>query len=219
MNLKKGLTIGVLALTLVLSVYASVAFAPPTGVLRIDPPLPYMNESPAEFTVWVQGVSTAYNPIVLLVMTESSYNGLSADPEVEWDGGSIVLATPWEMETSNGVKIPPAASNGAAYTVASLKDHLETSEPIYWAIADILDGPIVPDETYELTVHLESNAPRMLVYVLGESEEGSGVYDMSVPPTIPGFVIPEVPLGTVLALATMLGTVGVYKLRNRVRTP
>ena len=218
MNTRRSLTIGVLALTLVLSASISFVFAG-TGSLRIDPPLPYMNESPAEFTVWVQGKDTAYNPIILLVMTESSYNGLSADPEVEWSGGSVVLATPWTMETSNGVKVPPAASNGAAYTVASLKSHLETSEPIYWAIAAILDGPIVPDETYELTVHMESSAPRMLVYVLGASEEGSGEHDLRGPPTIPGFVVPEVPLGTLLTLATMLGTVGVYKLRNRVRTP
>ena len=217
MNSKKSLTLSVLALTLVLSAYISIAFAG-TGSLRIDPPLPYMNESPADFTVWVQGQDTSYNPIILLAMTESCYNGLSGDPEVEWTGGSVTLST-WYMETSNGVKVPPMASNGAAYTVASLKDHLDTSEPIYWAIAAILDGPIVPGETYELTVHLESSTPRMLVYVLGESVEGSGEYDTSVPPTIPGFVVPEVPLGTVLTLATMLGTVGVYKLRNlRVRS-
>jgi hypothetical protein len=217
MNSNKSLTLSVLALTLVLSAYISIAFAG-TGSLRIDPPLPYMNESPAEFTVWVQGQDTAYNPIILLVMTESCYNGLSGDPEVEWTGGSITLST-WNMETTNGVKVPPMASNGAAYTVASLKDHLDTSEPIYWSYAAILGGPIVPGETYELTVHLESSELRMLVYVLGESNEGS-VYDMSVPPTIPGFVVPEVPLGTVLTLATMLGIAGVYRLRNlRVHSP
>jgi len=213
MNTRKSLTIGVLALTLILSAYVLTAFA--VGTLRIDPPLPYMNESPSEFTVWVEGQATAaYNPIILLVMTESSYNGLSADPEVEWAGGSVTLST-WNMETSNGVKVPPSAQPG--YTVASLKDHLDTSKPIYWAIGAILDGPIVPGETYELTVYLESSAPKMLVYVLGESEEGSGKYNVFVPPTIPGFVIPEVPLGTVLTLVTMMGAVGVYKLRNRVR--
>ena len=213
MNHNKRLSIGVLALVLLLSLFISVTFAKRTGVLRIDPPLPYLNESPAEFTAWVQGKSTAYNPIVLLVMPDSCYQGLLDDPRVEWDGQSVTL-TAWTKETKNGAKIPTSASSGASYTVASLRDHLDTCEPIWWATAEILGEPIVPGGVYELTIHLVSEEPRMLVYVLGTSDEYSNTYDMSVPPSIPGFVVPEVPLGTALTLLTMLGTAGVYKLRK-----
>lgn len=185
-----------------------------TGSLRIDPPLPYVNESPAGFDVWVQGKHAAYDPIILLVMTDSCKGGLAEDPKVEWnDGADSVTLSTWHEETINSVKVPPGASNGAAYTVASLKDHLDTSESIHWATAEILDGPIVPGETYKITVYLDSEHPKMLVYVLGKSK-GSEEYDMSVPPTIPGFVIPEVPIGTILALVTMVGTAGIYKYKK-----
>jgi hypothetical protein len=212
MRFKTKYIMNLMAILLVSSFIVSV-FAG-TGSLRIDPPLPYMNESPAEFDIWVQGVDTAYEPIILLVMTDSCMDGLSEDPMVKWnDGADSVTLDSWTEETTNGVKVPPGASNGAAYTVASLKDHLDTSESIHWATALILDGPIVPGETYKITVYMESDDPRMLVYVLGKSE-GSSKYDMSVPPTIPGFVVPEVPIGTILALVTMVGAAAIYKYKK-----
>ena len=55
----------------------------------------------------------------------------------------------------------------------------------------------------------------MLVYVMGKSDCGSDTYDMRVPPTIPGFVVPEIPIGTVLSVLTMLGVAGLSKLRQK----
>ena len=215
MRFKTKLIMNLMAILLVSSFIVSV-FAG-TGSLRIDPPLPYMNESPAEFDIWVQGVDTAYEPIILLVMTDSCMDGLSEDPMVKWnDGAGSVTLDSWTEETTNGVKVPPGASNGAAYTVASLQDHLDTSESIHWATAPILDGPIVPGETYKITVYMDSDDPKMLVYVLGKSE-GSEVYDMSVPPTIPGFIVPEVPIGTILALVTMVGTAAIFKYKKGLK--
>jgi hypothetical protein len=216
MSSKTKLIVSLMAILLASSFVLS-AFAG-TGSIRIDPPLPYMNDSPAEFDVWVQGVDNAYDPIILLVMTDSCMDGLSTYPEVEWNGGagSVTLNTWYEVTSSNGVKIPSFASDGAAYTAASLLEHLDASLPIHWAYASILDGPIEPGETYELTVYLDSDAPKMLVYVMGKSSECSEEYDMSVPPTIPGFVVPEVPIGTLLTLVTMVGTAGLYKYRKEL---
>lgn len=203
--------------TIMVSSYVVSVFAG-TGSIKIDPPLPYMNESPAEFEVEItgQGVGNAYDPIIFLVMTDSCMDALSEDPMVKWNNGvdSVTLSS-WTEETTN-IKIPTGTSMGAAYQVATLKSKLETSESIHWATAPILDGPIESGEKYKITVYLESGDPKMLVYVLGKSE-GSSVYDMAVPPSIPGFVVPEVPIGTILTLATMMGAAALFKYRKDIQ--
>lgn len=208
---KKTLT-ALLALTLMFSTYIAAVWAG-TGSIRIDPPLPYMNGNPADFTIWVQGKDDACDPIIFLVMTESSYLGLQDGATVEWDGGSATLG-PWHMEDTNGDKVPPGTSKGAGYTVGSLKDHLDTSGPIYWDTARILGDSIETGEIYEISVGLASESPEMLVYILGKSDCG-GDYDMRVTPTDPGFVIPEVPIGTLLSALTMLGAAGLFKLKQK----
>jgi hypothetical protein len=205
MKYKKMLVV-LLALTAV-TFTISFAYAG-TGSIRIDPPLPYMSESPAEFEIWVQGTTTANDPHILLVIPESC---LGCDVEIEWTGGSITI-TDWDAPTAK--KVPPDASHGAGYTVASLKDHLETSEDIWYAFEPILGEPLVPGETYYITITMSCEDPKMLVYIMGKSG-CSSKFDMCVPPTIPGFVIPEVPMGTLMALASMIGTVGIYKLRRK----
>jgi hypothetical protein len=188
-----------------------------TGSIRIDPPLPTMTKSPATFDVWVQGTGSAHQPHIFLVMTKACYEGLSGDVTVSWSGGSggPVTVTGWKEETSNGVKVPTGSSPGAGYTVASLKDHLGTSDSVYWAISPILDNnPLVPGETYELTVSMSSTHPEMLVYVIGKSDS-SEVFDMAVPPTIPGFVVPELPLGTIASLLSMIGSALLFKLKKK----
>ena len=184
-----------------------------TGGIRIDPPLPTGTESPATFDIWVQGKDDANDPHVLLVITQSCYEGLSEveDVVVSWDGGaesiSITKASDWTMDTVNSVKVPSGTTSGAGYTVASLKDHLETDGPIYYAFAPIL-GESLGEDKVSITVTCPSNDPKMLVYILGKSSdsESSGeLYDLRVPPTIPGFVVPEIPLGTISAIATMMG--------------
>jgi hypothetical protein len=52
----------------------------------------------------------------------------------------------------------------------------------------------------------------MLVYILGKSP-GSDPFNMRVLPTIPGFVIPEVPLGTIMVLASRIAALTIYSKR------
>lgn len=189
-----------------------------TGGIRIDPPLPDGSETPAVFEVWVQGGAIANDPHIFLVMTESSFMGLTGDVEVSWDGGSITIPeAAWTSETDNSKKVPPGTSSGAGYTVASLKDHLDTDGPIYWVFADLWDDPL--DSTKKtLTVTLPSTNPEMLVYILGKSTgstEFDAVFDIRVPPTIPGFVVPEIPFGTLTALLMMAAALSVVA-RSRV---
>ena len=179
-----------------------------TGSIRIDPTLPMGVDSPADFDIWSQDGKDVNDPHVFLVMTEACYDGLMGNVEVAWDGGSVtIVGTDWTKETTNGKKVPPDTTPGAGYTVASLKDHLDTTGAIYWAFKPILEGPLgATKET--ITVSMESSSPKMLVYILGKSGAETSIsdkFDIRVPPTIPGFVVPELPIGAASALLTMIG--------------
>ena len=53
----------------------------------IDPANPTVVNSPAELSVSIQSDDPAYDPIIFLVMTEESYNGMAAGGVlVEWAG-------------------------------------------------------------------------------------------------------------------------------------
>jgi hypothetical protein len=197
-----------------------------TGTIRLSPEWPAMVASPANFEIWVEEGGDPTNcPHVLLVMTEDCWNGLTADVVVSWSGGSVSFNKMADFTgvTDNGAKVPPSGTTeGACYTVASLKDHLSyglstpisSTETIYWAMDAFLNGPItgIP-QTF--TVDLPSTEPRMLVYALGKTEGSECLDNFSrkVPPTNPGFVIPEL-APVVLALASF-SAFALYAIRRR----
>jgi hypothetical protein len=180
-----------------------------TGSLRIDPPLPAMTESPAEFEIWAQN-GEAEVVYIFLVMTQASYDGFTGSVVIDYDDGptTIPKGPAWTMETVNSVKVPPGTTTGAGYTVASLKDHLNTDGPIWWALEE-LNIDELEDDKETITVTLPSTDPEMLVYIMGKSDDAC-LIDMRVPPTIPGFVVPEIPLGTIMGLATMLAALAIF---------
>ncbi len=186
-----------------------------TGSIRIDPPLPDMSASPADFDIWAQS-GVANDPHIFLVITQACFEELTGDTTVSWNEGlSFITIDEFDWngpESNNGDKLPPGASNGAGYTVASLQDHIDTDDPIYWVFRSILDGAQLTSLHEEITVALSSDDPEMLVYILGKSPE-SEVYDMGVPPTIPGFVVPEIPFGTIMGLASMIAALAIYAKR------
>jgi len=202
MKTQKSILLSICAIALMtVMVYAG------TGSIRIDPPLPDGRMSPAEFEIWVQGKSEANEPHILLVITESCYQGLSeVEDVVSWNGDSESVTIPkngWTKETVNNVKVPPGTTSGAGYTVASLKDHLGTDGPIYYAFVPLWDGSLGSTKI-PIKVTLHSSDPKMLVYILGICGDGE-LYDMRVPPTIPGFVVPEVPYGAITSMLAMMG--------------
>jgi hypothetical protein len=191
---KRTLTTVVLAL-----VALALAISPALAAsIRIDPHgsyfgLPIMISSPATFNVSIVGGSG--NPTtdahVFLVMTETSFNSLTGDVTVAWNGGAdSVTIIAWTMESDNSVKVPPDTTPGTGYTVAALRDHLNTTEPIYWAFAPFLDGMNITNMPTAFTVTLPATEPRMAVYILGKTV-GSELFDNRNPPTQPGFIVPE----------------------------
>lgn len=169
------------------------------GTIRISPALPLMLSSPADFEIWVQpSADPTLNPHIFLVMTESCYNELSdsVPTTVTWSGISSpvnIAKGEWQVASDNSLKLPAGAplKSGVGYTVASLKDHLGTTDPIYWVFRSFLDDQLTGTHQ-SFTVSLPSSSQRMLVYALGEtSNPGGGLFNCRVPPTIPGFVVPE----------------------------
>ena len=61
-------------------------------------------------------------------------------------------------------------------------------------------------DLYEFVLTVPSSAPRVLVYVFGECAK--------VPPSRPGFVIPEIAFGSIAVLALMMAALF---LRGRVQ--
>jgi len=204
-------------LVLVSTLLAIPVFAG-TGSLRVDPPWPEAQQSPAYFEIWSQPPDDAYEPSVFLAMTESSYLGLTGDVTVAWTGPSsplVFVIGDWTL-AQDGVKLPTGAlggvTDGAGLTVASLKDHLGTDGPIYWAFSPILEGPLTGvHET--LTVTINSENPYMLVYLMGKSNP-DGPFDMRTPPTRPGLVVPEVPFGTIAIIGSMMAALALFSKRS-----
>jgi hypothetical protein len=215
---------------IVFAMVISPAFA--LGTIRLEPHgsyygQPVMLNSPATFYVNVTGASSnpTKDPHVFLIMTETSYKSLTGNVVVNWTkNGSpkSVTITTWHKETVNSVKVPPNTESGTGYTVASLRSHLNTSEPIYWAFESILSGKDLTFTPKAFTITLPATKPRMLVYVLGKvyscdlvSTQCEPCFNNRVPPTQPGFVVPE---ATTIATAGMsLVALASYAIVKRKR--
>ena len=79
-----------------------------------------------------------------------------------------------------------------------------TELSVYWALVpfpvtdNVINGPT---NKYRVHINLDSTDPCMLVYVYAKSENSETAdYDMKVPPTNPGFMVPEP--ATIAAIAT-----------------
>lgn len=178
-----------------------------------------MLTSPATFyvnlTEGTSGTPTT-NPHIFLVMTETSYNSLTGDVEVNWtDEGSpqSITITAWNKETVNSVKVPPGTEPGTGYTVALLRDHLNTTEPIYWAFEAFLNNMNITTKPIPFTITLPATQPRMTVYVLGKTV-GSELFDNRTPPTQPGFVIPE-PSAIAATVASLIALASYIAIRKK----
>lgn len=191
---------------IVLSVAVYPVYA--LGTIRIDPSNPTMVSSPATFNISVTE-HTASDPHILLVMTKACFDGLTGSVQVTWTGGSISFSAADFTAVTTG-KVPPSTPD-ADYTVASLQDHLGVShsEDVYYAFGPFLAAPITETEQ-TFVVTLPSTTPKMLVYAIGKS---STEFDNFVPPTIPGFVVPE-PAPILITLASF-SALGLFLLRRK----
>lgn len=181
------------------------------GSLRIEPNLPIMLKSPAEFNISATNRRTVYDPHILLVMTDASYKGLKGSVTVEWNGGSISFSKADFTEVSGTVP-PSGAHEGVYYRVECLKSQIGYEGPLWYAYGPFLSRP-VDNTKQEFTVTLPSTSPRMLVYAIGKSNPNSNVFDVRVPPSIPGFVIPD--LAPMLLATASFSAFGLYGIKRR----
>jgi len=185
-----------------------------TGTIRISPALPLMVESPATFQIWIQGNAQppTTEPHILLVMTNSSYEGLTGDVTVTWTGGSITFSATNFTAVNTGFVPTSGTEEGGRYTVAALQDHLGVphSEIVYYTYGPFLAEPITQTaQTFNVT--LPSTDPKMSVYAVGKNGN-SDLFNNKVPPTNPGFIVPEP--GPILAVLAFFGALAFYTIKH-----
>ena len=193
-------------------------------LLRIDPYWPTTIGSPAEFEVWCNS-GDSYDVKIHLAVTKDCYDLMTATGAVvvEYDGSTIASFDKGDFTgvTANGEKVPAVIG----YTVASLKDHLDeglstplgASDTIYWAWKPLANAAFDPlgEGHEEITVTVNSGNIRMLVHLFGNSVDNSGEFDMRVPTTPSGFVIPEVTVGSIMAVAAMFTALGLFAYKKK----
>ena len=193
-----------------------VAGAAPADDISVLPSMVVRFQTPIYFSVkTVHEHNTAYDPMILLVMTEESYNALT-DVDVEWTGeGSTFVKADFQAEDDGAVELPPEASDEAGYIVASLKERLETEGPIYWASGPFINQ--IANLPVDFTVTLHSSNPAMLVYVLGKSGQNLAEHVMRTPISVgrdpPTFSTPEP--ATILGVAASMTALAGYAIRKR----
>lgn len=194
-----------------------------TASPRISPLWPIMVESPYTFDVWAQ-TGDVYDVQVLLVITQECHDGMPDAPTtaVTVDGatGDTLTKGDFTGVTLNSANVPP--TTGAPYAAASLKSHLSydlapplgAGDTIYWALSDVVFDPLTGTHQ-DLDVTLDSTEPRMLIYLMGNTEDNSGLLDTRTPPTNPGFMIPEVAIGSIMAVAAMFTALGLFAYKKK----
>jgi len=184
-----------------------------------------MVESPSTFTVWAQSADS-YDVNMLLVITQECLDNMGTSGVTVDFGSTPIIVNSFEAADDQFVP-ESGTTNGARYTVASLKDHLDygLAEPldnddtIYFALVPLEDGfpnPLTSDPV-EIEISLDSTSPRMLIYLLGKSASDCDLFDMKVPPTIPGFMVPEVAIGSIMAVSTMFAALGLFAYRKKIQ--
>jgi len=196
-----------------------------TGTIRIEPALPKMIASPADYEIWVQGAGDpTYEPNILLVMTEATYLGLGS-VEVNWTllDSTSFSSVNFTMADDLSARVPDTGTtSGASYTVASLKTHLNYPDdepiegPIYWAMGPFVNEPLTTSpQDFTVTLTTSEDDPKMLIYALGKTQQSKvpELFNSKVPPTIPGFVVPE--LGTILLAAAPFAALALYAIKRK----
>ena len=208
-----------LVMLMVLALASIPCVAAQTASPRISPMWPVMVESSYIFDVWAQNADV-YNVRVLFVITEECLDGM-ADGTVVTVNGETITKTEFAVNGIESGEVPPSA--GAPYQASSLKDHIDeglavplgSDDTIYWAISTVV-FPVLTGTHDTLDVELTSSSPRMLVYLMGNLENDPGmILDTRTPPTNPGFMVPEVAIGSIMAVAAMFTALSLYTYKRK----
>ena len=134
---------------------------------------------------------------------------------LSWDSDSISFSSGDFIATDSGEVLPSGTTPGARYQVAALRSHLGVpeSEMVFYAHDEFLDNPLT-ESPQSFSVTLPSTDPRMLVYAIAKSMSSKTIdFDMKVPPSIPGFVVPE--LGPIFLAIASFSAFALYAVKRR----
>jgi hypothetical protein len=203
----------------ILALFACSAYAAcPGGELTITPhgsyyPLPIMLSSPATFNIASINSTVAVFPNIVLVMTQASYDGLTAPVVVNWTGTSgqynQSIFPKGDFQAATSGYIPDAMLTPfdcGRYQVSKLKEHLGVNgtkdDTLYYTFGPFLGGSGIGQTPRAFTITLPSTHPRMLVLAVARSGVCTPFFNMRVPPCKPGFIVPE-PAPIFLATASL----------------
>ncbi|MBX5327645.1 MAG: hypothetical protein ACQXXH_01535 [Candidatus Bathyarchaeia archaeon] len=212
--MKKIITLtAIIALTLTAF---PLAYAPSQSIIVIAPQWPLAVSTPATFSIsTTPAADPTYDPWFLLAMTVQCYDGLT-NVVIEDSDGNTVTFTKSDFTLLTGdppPQIPDSSISERQYTRANLADHLGVTGDVYWAMKPFPPGTILHETAQSFTVTVHSTAPCMTLYVLGKSTPTAPKFDRWVPPTNPGFVVPE--LGTILLAMASFGALALFAAAKR----
>jgi hypothetical protein len=215
-----------------LALFASNAYAAcPGGELTISPhgsyyPLPIMLSSPATFNISSINSTVAVFPNIVLVMTQASYDGLTAPVVVNWTGTSgqynQSIFPKGDFQAVSTGYVPDAMFTPfdcGRYNVSMLKEHLGVNgtidDTLYYTFGPFLGGSGIGQTPRAFTITLPSTHARMLVLAVARSGVCAAFFNMRVPPCKPGFIVPETP--PIFIVTASFSAIGLYAIKRKRR--
>jgi hypothetical protein len=197
-----------------LGLYSSLVFASdcPGGELTITPNGVLVLSSPVTFSIVFDYLNSANFPNILLVMTKTSYQGMTGPILVNWTGGSTSFAKA-DFQAADSGFIPPqtvTSYDSGRYGLSELREHLEENDTandvLYYVFGPFLSGSVGRTaQTFYVT--LPSENPRMFVLAIARTVCSTS-FDIRA--FLTSEIIPEF---DVVFLGLILGSLGLFLTR------
>ena len=189
----------------------------PEGSIHTGEPL--VTETPANLLIYSTGHSPIENVWLLMVMDETTYNGLD---NITTTLGVTVPKLDFELVTTSWLPPfepdPPYPGSCVRYQVSAIKDKIGTTGNVYFAVVHILDEITTTPTPFTLTVNLETpTSVRVLLIALGRYNKVPPdcllPFNEGSPYSNSTLVVPE--LETILLITAPLCALGAYAIRRK----
>jgi len=193
----------------------------PEGSVHTGEPL--ITDTPANLLIYSTGHSPIENVWLLMVMDETTYNGLD---NITTTLGVTVPKSDFELVTTSWLPPflpdpstdPPYPGSCVRYQVSAIKDKIGTTGNVYFAVVHILDEITATPTHFTLTVNLETpTSIRVLLIALGRYNkvptDCTLPFNEGSPYSNSTLVVPE--LETILLITAPLCALGAYTIKRK----
>ena len=193
----------------------------PEGSVHTGEPL--LTDTPANLLIYSTGHSPIENVWLLMVMDETTYNGLD---NITTTLGVTVPKSDFKLVTTSWLPPflpdpstdPPYPGSYVRYQVSAIKDKIGTTGNVYFAVVHILDEITTTPTHFTLTVNLETpTSVRVLLIALGRYNkvptDCTLPFNEGSPYSNSTLVVPE--LETILLITASFCALGVYTIKRK----